>query len=141
MRRIHTTKPGHASLQSTVPPRQLELGSAGSDRLMLWGWQSRAAGMRVAQKARTRKAVAAAHAAGGDAAASPAIGGMLSVWRGVWIWALQALATRALVQLLSVEVAGRAAAEAAWRLEVEAELMVLRDELEVMRLKMAEMLG
>ena len=66
---------------------------------------------------------------------------MLSVWCGVWMWALRALATRALVQLLSVEAAGRAAAEAAWRLEVEAELMVLRDELEVMRLKMAEMLG
>ena len=41
-----------------------------------------------------------------------------------------------------MEAAGRATAEAAWRLEVEAELMVLRDEvLEVMRLKMAEMLG
>ena len=52
------------------------------------------------------------------------------------MWALRALAARALVQLLPVEAAGRAAAEAAWRLEVEAELMVLRDALEVMRLKM-----
>ena len=71
----------------------------------------------------------------------PRLAASFNEWRGDWKRAVRAQAARALEQQVSVEAAGRATAEAAWRLEAEAELMVLRDELEVMRMKMAEMLG
>ena len=141
MRRIHTTKPGHASLPYLR--FSAAVGSAGADRLMLRGRQSRAAGMRGAEGTKTQAGGGRSCSWRRRCCASPAIGGKLQrvAWRLEAGCASPSSARACYEQRVSVEAAGRATAEAAWRLEVEAELMVLRDELEVMRMKMAEMLG